>query len=251
MIDALSASSELGDVGIVRELLEAGADPNARDRMGRTPMMNAVKQAHWDVVFCLADHGASLCVVVDSGYTALHYAAVSRKVKIIDGLARRCGFLINRVAHTNKQTPLMVAVKTGNAAGVKRLLSWNAFVNTADDQGRSALHWAVYNADVQVIDILISAGADVNSVMWTNHMTPLCLVLSRKTYRAWTVNRLLKAGANSCQCDDLGRTPLWYAARQGHWQVVQYLLAMPNGCRPVLNMVDINGISPLCKAVEG
>jgi hypothetical protein len=46
---------------------------------------------------------------------------------------------------------------------VKALLKHGADANALDDTGQSALHWAVRDAEVESVRLLIEAGADVNT----------------------------------------------------------------------------------------
>ena len=54
----LSAAVRRGDVQEVERLLAAGADPNARDADGRTPLHYAAEQCRADIAELLLKHGA-------------------------------------------------------------------------------------------------------------------------------------------------------------------------------------------------
>jgi ankyrin repeat protein len=66
----------MGSAEIVRECLEGGADPNARDRLGRTPLMRAVRSVILEpnVVDVLLEFGADPLAGDMFGMTALAYA---------------------------------------------------------------------------------------------------------------------------------------------------------------------------------
>ena len=71
----LHRASHLGLAHIVRSLLAAGANVNARDMVGNTPLHTAVQDGHDDVVQILLDGGASRNAITQSGVTPLHRAA--------------------------------------------------------------------------------------------------------------------------------------------------------------------------------
>ena len=54
----LSWAAQRGNAGVVQALLAGGADPNAVDNMGYTPLMRAIKTRQVDAVQLLLDSGA-------------------------------------------------------------------------------------------------------------------------------------------------------------------------------------------------
>lgn len=75
-------------------------------------------------------------------------------------------FLIDKVTDINGRsdygTPLMAAVVKGNAKIIDILLKHNANTNLADNNGTTALHYAVMFKNYDVIELLINANADKN-----------------------------------------------------------------------------------------
>ncbi len=48
-----------------------------------------------------------------------------------------------------------------DAAGVRALIAAGADVNVADGDGTTALHWAAYHGDSELVAALLAAGARV------------------------------------------------------------------------------------------
>ena len=59
--------------------------------------------------------------------------------------------------------PLIDAVKTADREAVRALLQKKVDVNAAEGDGTTALLWASYKDDVEIADLLIRAGANVNA----------------------------------------------------------------------------------------
>ncbi len=59
-------------------------------------------------------------------------------------------------------TPLMTAAHAGRVAAVELLLKYNADPNLRATDNASALHWACLSGDVQSVEMLIAAGAELN-----------------------------------------------------------------------------------------
>src|SRR5438128_7579782 len=75
-------------------------------------------------------------------------------------LAALTGFGVDAAV---RGTTLVDAAKVGDAAAVRALLKQGRRPDTASEDGTTALHWATYREDVALVELLISAGADVNA----------------------------------------------------------------------------------------
>ncbi|MBO9492599.1 ankyrin repeat domain-containing protein [Thalassotalea sp. G20_0] len=109
---------------------------------------------------------------------------------------------------------LLDAASQGNLASVKALLEQGADIESEDQCGRTPLCLAVKSENLDVVNVLLDAGARVNACD--------CLHLAVKSENLDVVNVLLDAGARVNACDCLHRTPLHEARSQ---EVVKALLA--------------------------
>src|SRR5438552_10327860 len=85
------------------------------------------------------------------------------------------------------------AVMQRNKPALRALLQRKADVNAAQADGATAIHWAVYNDDLETADLLIQAGAKVK-VANRDGMTPLAMACLYGNPAM--VDKLLKAGAD-------------------------------------------------------
>src|SRR5262245_44856231 len=114
------------------------------------------------------------------------------------------------------------AAEQRNAALVRTLLAGRADVNTAQVDGMTALHWAVYHDDTEMTGLLVGSGANVNA---TNVYGVPPLSLASMNGNAAVVKALLDAGANANASQPGGETVLMTAARAGSVDSVKALLA--------------------------
>jgi uncharacterized protein len=77
-----------GDLAAVREMLQAGADVDARDRHGQTGLMLAAHRGHRGIVEALAAAGADLDVAAKYNLTALMLAVVAGHAEVARTLAQ-------------------------------------------------------------------------------------------------------------------------------------------------------------------
>src|SRR5262249_22818404 len=86
----------------------------------------------------------------------------------------------------------------------------------------TALHWAAHWGDVATVDLLLRAGASVNS---RNAYGVTPLLLASASGSVPVITRLIAAGANPNLAHASGETPLMAAARTGNGDAVKALLA--------------------------
>ena len=121
-----------------------------------------------------------------------------------------------------EDSTLADAAERADAALVRTLLEAGADVTAAQEDGMTALHWAVYHDDTNTAALLIRSGADVNAAN-RYRVTPLSLAATNRN--AALVTRLLDAGAGPNATLHGGETVLMTAARTGSPEAVKALLA--------------------------
>lgn len=115
------------DVGLVDALLEAGAKPDVVNLYGSSPLSEAVKTGHVELVERLLAAGADVESPNADGQTALMLAARAGATAVADALIRH-GANVNAREHWRGQTALMWAADSSSAEIVKRLVEHGADV---------------------------------------------------------------------------------------------------------------------------
>ncbi|KAF5623151.1 ankyrin repeat PH and SEC7 domain protein [Fusarium tjaetaba] len=95
-------------------------------------------------------------------------------------------------------------------------------INTIDDVGESPLLLATYENQVRSMEVLISAGADVNQPAY-NGWTPLMIAVDAENVEA--VKMLLISKSNVNLCEEEGMTALHRASMNANTEVISLLLA--------------------------
>ncbi|MBI4522092.1 MAG: ankyrin repeat domain-containing protein [Gemmatimonadetes bacterium] len=119
-------------------------------------------------------------------------------------------------------SPIADAAMRGDAQAVRSLLKGGADVNAAQGDGMTALHWAAENGDVEMANMLIYAGANLEAVTRMGEYTPLHV--ASEAGNAGIVKALLEAGADVHASTSVGSTPLHFAAMAGSAEAVVALL---------------------------
>lgn len=165
---------------IVEILLDNGADINLKNTKGQTPLVVACKKGNFEIVKMLLDRGANIYLEDVYGKTALMYALYNKKSDILQALLNVYHGEENPdITYINKKdnagkTALIwscllefeptkqldyiflltkdLLVKNNN---VEMLLNENANVNIVDNEGKTALMYAVDSENNMVIKKLL------------------------------------------------------------------------------------------------
>jgi ankyrin repeat protein len=116
---------------------------------------------------------------------------------------------------------LIEAAKRSDVKSVHSLLAQHVPVNTAEADGSTALHWAVQGDNLEITNLLLTAGANVKAATRFN-ITPLYFACTNGD--AAIVERLLSAGADPNSTAEEGQTALMTAALNGKVEAVKALL---------------------------
>jgi ankyrin repeat protein len=117
---------------------------------------------------------------------------------------------------------LSEAAMRGDRNAVAALLKEGVDIDGAQGDGSTALHWAAFNDDLETTKILLTAGANVKVTTREGGITPLFMACTNGN--AAIVETLLKAGADVNSVKPNGTTALMLAAASGNAQAVKILL---------------------------
>ena len=199
-------------VEMLEFLLSNGANTEARDEHGVTPLMWVTGYADIEVIKTLLNHGAKATAENNYGDTVLMEAVRNENPLVTELLLQKgAGPTINAQNELYGDTALMNAAFRGNAETVKFLLKYGALVNLKNYAGETPLMKAIENPEI--LQILLSNGADVNAVS-NRGDTALSMAIQRakqipenSKYQK-SVEILKKKGNNLNIRNKDGKTPL-------------------------------------------
>jgi uncharacterized protein len=171
---ALMMAARTGTPEAIRVLLEAGATVNAKESWGgTTALMWAVSEQHAAAVKLLLDHGAD--VNARSNFVA---AANGRGFEGRTPAAPKAEQKVEEFA-SGWLTPLMFAAREGDLESARLLVSAGANVNTIAGDGKDALGLAIFNGNYDLASFLIDGKSNVNQAD-TQGFTPLFWAVDRR-----------------------------------------------------------------------
>ncbi len=269
--EQLLAAVQRSDFSKVKDLVNRGANINAKDNGGNTLLHNASRFGNLDAVKCLISKDADIDAKDNNGRTPLDVAD-SSIIKIL------------RQAHLDKELLLTVKnekdLKTindliakdiddrthggfyytwsGNLGTVEFLVSKDVSVNVTDKYGCTLLHWAALKGHSDIAKFLVDKEANVNAkdilgrtpihfAVMNNHKDIQDVYGRGSTYTTAESNDeeviqlFLMRGASINEADKNGETPLHLASWGGHLDTLQHLIN--NGAN--ISTKDSSGKTPL------
>ncbi|XP_046582780.1 CARD- and ANK-domain containing inflammasome adapter protein-like [Haliotis rubra] len=153
-----------GDVRTVQFLLsQDGVQVNSEDVGNTTPVMDAARYGHRDIVELLAKKGADLSLRDSDGNNVLHHACQEGHARTVRFLLSQNGVHVNGEGGGNR-TPVMDAAKQGHRYIVGLLACNYADLSLRDSGGNNVLHLACQGGHAWTVRLILEMRlVDVNA----------------------------------------------------------------------------------------
>ncbi|KAI0550027.1 hypothetical protein F4679DRAFT_544525 [Xylaria curta] len=244
----------------VMVLVKNGCDPNAKDNLGRPPLIWAIENGHHETIQALLDteridpdlkgtckikyyrrhifrawdsenprkdmsSSQNFCYY-QCGATPLWYAAWAGDDITVRWLLANKRVNPNSPDRYFNTTPLWCAVKNGHEVVVKLLLKNNSVgIDFPSRGGMAPLSIAAMHGHTKIVELLLQKGADPNRID-NDGQTPL-MRAAGSGHDSIIKVFLADQRVDPSKKDRIGRTPLSIAACRHHEAVVKLLLSDP------------------------
>jgi len=175
---SLHTCAENGHLDVARDLIEAGADVNAKDNDGFTPLSICAEKGHLNVARALIEAGADVNAKDNEGLTPLYMCALGGHLEVARALIE-AGADVN-AKKDNGVTPLHMCAYTGHLEVSRALIEKGADVNAKEDDGVTPLYVCTQEGHLEghleVARALIKAGSNFNGLS-SEQVADLCRIL--------------------------------------------------------------------------
>jgi ankyrin repeat protein len=207
-------------------LLERGADVNARNNTGNTALIEAAARNNAEIAGLLLGRGADVQARNVSGLTAADVALKANHIGMVrllnmNGAGVRVSSGRQSAAAGNSGVLLQAVIK-GDAEAIRSLLALGADVNARGKNGWTALMTAASQGDRDVVELLLANGAAPDLTEGQEGRTALTIA-AIKGY-AGAVEALLKGGADPNAKDKSGRSVISNLQESGNIQIRRLLI---------------------------
>ncbi|MBU0934192.1 MAG: ankyrin repeat domain-containing protein [Spirochaetes bacterium] len=236
------------------------------DDFGRTPLMMEIINNNEKSARNLIERGSDVNAVDTEGISILGHAVINNNEKIIRLLCS------NKSLHINPSNPnvidtLILASRHNNHGNIgKLLLAHGKYIDSKDNDGKTALDYAIINRNAQLIKLLVDNGAELHEaslddeyviealkdgkaaeeINKIDNQGRTALMIAIHEYEDLKAKILIAQGADLNAQDKKGRTSLIYTIWHERFAITELLIN--KGAE--LNIQDNKGMSALTWAVD-
>ena len=219
-------ASMKGHLPIVQYLIEKyDVDINIKGCKRKTPLHYACQEGHLQIIEYLISKGADVYAKDQFGNYVIYYSYLKGYFSIIKYLIEK-RHIENEVKNYYSQTPLHCACYFGDLQIVEYLISKGADLYAKDNDENIVIHYSSIGGHLPIVQYLIEKqNVDINIKGW-NGKTPLHLACLEGHHNI--AEYLISKGANINAKDTIGDYAIHYASKGGHLPIVQYFIEQQN-----------------------
>lgn len=233
-------------------ILDLGANINDKDKFGRIPLVFAARGGDWEIIQLLVNLGSlknlqkrdllNLIRLVDGyehqkAYRLLLDAIIEQRYPdclpeaLHEAVRKGCNELVVKLLDKGAdvdmicsgRTALQVAVSSNNLNLVELLLARGANIQELDNMRRNVLHLAVANRNVDIICVLLKNGAkDLINRRDANQRNVIHMCVEKQD--PYLMDFLMGNGGSMNVENVFGQTPLEIAVQKGYTDVSKMII---------------------------
>ena len=219
-----------GQMRTVKFLVEQGADINAKDSQGQTPLMLLI-------IHLYKEKCAKRKLVRQKKLLKVMFCDLILDLLVIDSTQRSTNVVDINARNCSGETALMIALQLDLMFIAERLIQLGAHIIVYDIRGKSALHYAmehIKKSDFKkdkcnILEGILNGGAGVNTTSFDGG-TPLHLATKRGS--TVVINWLIANGAALRERNRTGKEMIDFAIHNKMWPFVNNMLDADKSSRP-------------------
>ncbi|KAF3933651.1 Ankyrin-1 [Dactylellina cionopaga] len=213
---AFMIAARAGKETLLGQLLDRGADMEARDDSGQTALSLAIRNGHEAVCNLLIERGADVNTQDFEGHAPVWYAIENKKPRLIKLLAEKGA---NLKLEREKCRISLKDVSWIDEWTVNLMIENGADLEVKDESGSTPLYGSVMRGSEAIVKLLLDKGANTDVIVCGKTL----LMQAASGGYASVVVLLLERGVDLV-AEKYDDTPLILAAEYGHFAIAELLI---------------------------
>ncbi|GFS92088.1 ankyrin-3 [Nephila pilipes] len=201
-------------------LLLKGANPNAQNQYGRTPLHYAAERGNLDLVECLLDENADIFIKDCENKTVIELAVGCNQLEIFKLLFLKGDIDVDFIGYLDLSLLHQCAL-TGSLEMTEYLVEKGANLDARCRNGHKPIHLAAAKGFVKIVEFYLDHNMSVNDLS-INNLT--LLHIAAECGNAKVAELLIKRSANINAFNINGEAPIHLASANGHKDMLEILL---------------------------
>lgn len=214
-LDPLFVAARYGLTGVYQKMLaHRNQVSTPRNRDDKTPLHVAAQFGHADIINLYRELGQEDIFndVDKNGWTPLTWAVLCDQGQVVKLLLSSPFVDVNKPDYLGQFTPLARAAWRGHSHMVRLLVGEpRVDIEKTDVLGMTPLVWAARRGDIQVMNVLIRHGANVNACDYYKRTALHWVLISKEMKALQLLTQTPKIDLNPLDVN--GMTPLFYACK--------------------------------------
>ncbi|MCL1823800.1 MAG: ankyrin repeat domain-containing protein [Oscillospiraceae bacterium] len=208
------------ELALIKQLISLGAQIDTQDNQGNTCLHYAVAEGNVNRIRLLLENGVDSSVQNAGGFSAYQLALNENKRSVVS-LLEKANVILD-IDPDDLDAAFMKACKAGQRGVAEMLLKRGDIdVTYVDDMGRTPLHYVAGLGMNTLASVLIESGVDVN---YTERDGKTALHFAASGRHKEIFKLLIDNGADTSIADDNGVLPIHIVSRRGQNDLLAILL---------------------------
>ncbi|KAL6714753.1 Ankyrin repeat domain-containing protein 55 [Lecanora helva] len=242
-VSLLHSAANMGNLELVRLLIQEGADVNAQDEDGDSPLHSAlVRSDNYEVTRTLLENGADLSSRAVDGKTPLHtfFNTTVSLVLMRDEWVEK---VLPDSEHLSVAHMLAWSSRSTVSLFRRGLLYDHGDIMSTDNFGRTTVHFASSRGNVEILSYLLDQLSLEQVEERDNQGRTPFLYAAESSRATQVIDMLVAKGCDVSVVDSTGRGALHWAARCNNLDAVKRLMTMVSDGAILLTNTKVSGLS--------
>lgn len=226
------------DLKTIKNFVSKGLNLKITEGLAYSPLHLFIQESSYEKVKFLIEKGADFTLEFEEK-SPLYLSMAYGQFEITELLLQIKAF---QFPFNSKFNPFHLAARFNHIPALEAILQAGYEVDSLDEKGNAAIHYACFHSNLQALNILTSYQANFNLAN-AKRQTPLILACISKQISI--IGTVLKQSVDISAIDEQGNSAIFYLSMAGYHQIIKKLTEKEGWHAELLNIKNQEGYTAL------